>query len=200
MFIDPRAPQLTGTQIPSRTSNAQSYLHSIPRSRSVTGEVPYQDSGTIILETSEDVTGGAASEFTIITGITPALTVDTIAVSDNTITLNLGGTIPDGESPTVTYAASAGTVTDLATNPLADYYTMKSLTGRTLPRGRLIISFTTTSIQFTQGSPPSRMMYVFSESVTGFDDTDGISVTGTSGGTAANIPTGSAYRAYDLVL
>ena len=143
------------------------------------------NSNTIVLETSEPVTGGVASEF-IISGITPALTVDTIEVSGNTITLNLSDSIPDGGSLTVTYAASAGTVTDLAENSLAGF--TRTIFNEADDTPPTIISFTTTSNAFTF-APIITYNVQFSESVT-FDDTDGISVTGTSGGTA-NIPTGS---------
>ncbi len=150
----------------------------------VTGDsIP--DSNTIVLETSEPVTGGVASEF-VLSGITPALTVNTIVVSDNTITLNLSDSIPDGGSLTVTYVESDGTVTDPAENPLAGF--TRAISNEADDTSPTIISFTTTSSNPTRVSTITYDV-VFSEPVT-FDSVSGISVTGTSGA-AANTPTGS---------
>ena len=182
VFLDPNV-ATDGDGNLSTTSNAVVFTFDITP-LVVTGDsIP--DSDTIVLATSENVTGGAASEF-VITGITPALAVDTIAVSENTITLNLSGAIPVDSSLTVTYAASTGTVTDLATNPLEGFTrTISNEADTTRPT---ITSFITTSSNPTN-SQTITYEVEFSESVT-FDDTDGIDVDGTSGGTA-NTPTGS---------
>ena len=172
-----------GAQNPSRTSNTVVFTFdtTVPV---VTGDsIP--DSNTIVLEISEDVTGGNEADFTI-SGVNSNPGITSIVVSGTTITLNLNNAITGTDTPAVTYAASAGTVTDPAENPLAGF--TRTISNEADDTSPTIISFTTTSSNPTRVSTITYDV-VFSEPVT-FDSVSGISVTGTSGA-AANTPTGS---------
>ncbi len=84
------------------------------------GSVP--GSNIIVLEMSEPVfdRSATAADFAI-SGVSSGPSVVSIAVSGSTITLNLNNAVTDGDSPTVSYAASSGAIEDLATNRLADF-------------------------------------------------------------------------------
>ena len=151
------------------------------------------DTDTIILEISESVSGGAASDFTIF-GVNSDPTVDSIDVTGSVITLNLDDLITDADNPTVSYTGTVG-IEDPAENPLADFAN-ESVTNNLDTTRPTVTTFTTTSSNPTNSQTITYNVQ-FSESVTGFSAA-GIDVTGTSGGTAAE-PTGTG-RDYEFVV
>ena len=151
------------------------------------------DTDTIILEISEPVSGGAASDFTI-SGVNSDPVVNSIDVTGSTVTLNLDDSITDADNPAVSYTGTVD-IEDAAENPLADFAN-ESVTNNLDTTRPTVTSFTTTSSNPTNSQTITYTVQ-FSESVTGFSAA-GIGVTGTSGGTVAE-PTGTG-RDYEFVV
>ena len=151
------------------------------------------DTDTIILEISEPVSGGTASDFTI-SGVNSDPVVNSIDVTGSTVTLNLDDSITDADNPAVSYTGTVD-IEDAAENPLADFAN-ESVTNNLDTTRPTVTSFTTTSSNPTNSQTITYAVQ-FSEPVTRFNST-GISVTGTSGGTVAE-PTGGGIN-YEFVV
>ena len=171
-------------------------VHTIDRIAPTVDGASVSDTDTIILDISESLSesGGVASDFAV-SGVATNPAVASIAVSGSTVTLNLDDSITDADLPLVSYTGTAGSIEDLAENPLAAFTdrAVENEIDTTAPMPTLA----TVSPPLTN-SQTIAFTVDFGEIVTGFDDTSGIRVTGTSGA-AASTPTGSG-RNYDFTV
>ena len=105
-------------------SNIASSLHEITIDRIVPTVTAASviNTGIIRLDVSETVFDRSAAPVDfVIAGVESIPTVTSIAVSGSTITLTLSSLITDADNPMVSYTRDAGSIEDLATNPLADF-------------------------------------------------------------------------------
>ena len=130
--------------------------------------------GIIRLDVSETVfdRSATAADFTI-NGVASTPTVTSIAVSGSTITLTLSSLITDADDPVVSYTRNAGSIEDLATNPLADF--ANQIATNDLDTTRPVPTLTITSepgaVTHTNSTTVSYMV-TFDMDVTGFDEDD----------------------------
>ena len=188
-------PENVATDDAGNNNTASNILvHTIDRIAPTVIAASVLDTSTITLEISEPVSGGVTSDFAI-SGVATNPSVASIDITGSTITLNLNSLITDADNPVISYTGTAGSIEDPATNPLAAF------TDRAVDNE---IDTTAPMPTLATVSPPLTNSQTiaftvdFGEIVTGFDDTSGIRVTGTSGA-AASAPTGSG-RNYDFTV
>ena len=159
------------TDMDSNTSTASNTLvHTIDRIAPTVDGASVSDTDTIILEISEPVSGGAASDFTI-SGVATNPSVASIDITGSTITLNLDNSITDADNPTVSYTETGG-IEDLAENRLANFagQTVENDLDTTRPVPTLTITSEPGSTH--TNSPTVSYVVTFDMDVTGFDEDD----------------------------